>query len=241
MTDPAELDRMSLDGPDEWGNSPLSVALVAERFEEASRLLSAGVGRERFDALGQGLWHFAAGYRKKAYLELALSWPSDPDLARKDGECPLHIAATTGNEDAVRALLGVGARPCVRDSRGDLPLAVAVARGDGLLVRLLAESMPPEGCGGADGNTEMHYGAASGNAAYLAYLVARGNFADVANPRGETPLMMAVLYERAQAVKYLLSRGANPDRKNAKGISARDMARMRRSAAINRMLAEALR
>jgi ankyrin repeat protein len=240
MIDPTQLDRISLDGPDEWGNSPLSMALVAERFEDASRLLSEGASRARFDSLGQGLWHFAAGYRKKAYLELALSWPSNPDLARKDGACPLHVAATTGNEAALRALLGVGASPCVRDARGDLPLAVAVARGEGALVRLLAEAMPPEGCC-ADGNTEMHYAAASGNAAYLSYLIARGNSVEVANSRGETPLMIAVLYERAQAVTLLLSRGANPDRKNAKGISAREMARVRRSAAINRMLAEALR
>ncbi|HNY21232.1 MAG TPA: ankyrin repeat domain-containing protein [Treponemataceae bacterium] len=240
MIDPTELDRVSLDGPDEWGNSPLSMALVAERFDEAARLLAAGASRDRFDALGQGLWHFAAGYRKKAYLDLSLSWPSDPNLARKDGACPLHVAASTGNEAAVRALLGIGANPCVRDARGDLPLAVAVARGEGVLVRLLAEAMPPEGCCG-DGNTEMHYAAASGNAAYLAYLVARGISVDVANSRGETPLMIAVLYERAQSVKYLLSRGANPDRKNAKGISVREIARARRSAAINRMLAEALR
>ena len=142
MIDPTELDRVSLDGPDEWGNSPLSMALVAERFDEAARLLASGASRDRFDALGQGLWHFAA---------------------------------------------------------------------------------------------------ASGNTAYLAYLVARGISVDVANSRGETPLMIAVLYERAQSVKYLLSRGANPDRKNAKGISVREIARARRSAAINRMLAEALR
>jgi ankyrin repeat protein len=238
---PRDFDDGPFDRPDDYGNSPLSLALCAGRLDAARDLLQSAAPRERIDSLGQSLWHFAAGYRQRAYLELALAFPSNPDLSRDDGMFPLHIAAMTGNAPAVSALLSVGAHANLRMPDGEIPLAVAARFSHAAIAQRLSETLPPKSCAGADGNTELHYGAASGNAPYIRYLVGRGMQPDVANPRGETPLFVAVLYEREDAVRLLLSAGANPDRRNAKGISIRDVARSRHSAIIRKLVAEYVR
>jgi ankyrin repeat protein len=241
MIHPRDYDNGPFDRPDDYGNSPLSLALTAGRLDAARVLLESSAPRERIDSLGQGLWHFAAGYRKRGYLELALAFPSDPDLARGDGMRPLHIAAMTNNLPAVNALLSAGAHANLRMATGELPLSIALRFAHAEIARILADSAPPESCGMADGTTELHYGAASGNVAYIRYLLARGANPDIANLRGETPLLVAVLYEREEAVRLLLLKGANPDHRTAKGLSIRDIARTRHSVIIRKILAEFVR
>lgn len=50
---------------------------------------------------------------------------------------------------------------------------------------------------------------------------------DVANASGETPLMFAVHSRNADMMRVLLQAGADPDRKDNSGRSARDYARLR--------------
>ena len=57
-------------------------------------------------------------------------------------------------------------------------------------------------------------------------LADRGADLNAASPNNTTPLMMAAQYGSEDSVRLLLDRGADPGRRNMKGLGAADFAKL---------------
>ncbi|XP_028752075.1 ankyrin repeat-containing protein NPR4-like [Neltuma alba] len=145
------------------------------------------------------------------------------DLAtRQDsaGRTALHLASAEDNLEAVQTLLDFNDEPClVANREGRLPLHYAAMRGRPQVVEALVIAQPDSlGCLDPQGNSVFHLCVTYNHSKTLQSLVkldyATAN-ATVGAPRvpiltspdrtGNTILHLAIMYERDEAVRYLLS------------------------------------
>lgn len=109
----------------------------------------------------------------------------------------------------------------VRSARNESPLMLAALRGQEALVQKLVAR-------GAEINkagwTPLHYAATGGQVRVIAFLLGAQAQVDAGAPNGTTPLMMAAMYGNDASVKLLLESGADPQIRNAQGLSALDFA-----------------
>lgn len=101
------------DSKDSAGLTPLSCAVIGGNEEILELLLSHGAGISHIDNAHQSALHWAVLHKRHKILEKLLKRCSG-DLAllnsrNKDGETPLSIAVSAGNEVAVKLLLDSGA------------------------------------------------------------------------------------------------------------------------------------
>jgi uncharacterized protein len=125
-------------------------------------------------------------------------------------------------------------------STGEGALHIVTKRRDtAWLSFLLAKGANPDQRDGG-GNTALMLSAQLGFAEGLALLIDRRAQVDLANSRGETPLIRAVQNRDIATVRTLLAAGANPAKADtASGLSARQYAeRDQRSAAIVKAMDE---
>lgn len=151
------------------------------------------------EALSQALCAACArGQAGAATLLLVRGGRGDARTAA--GDLPLAAAAGApgaGGLACVRALLGAGADPAARCSRGRTALmyaAVATATGDSLDALLAAPGgAGAAGAADADGRTALHFAAACGVEAAVAALVRAGAPVGARDGAGEAPLHAAVV------------------------------------------------
>jgi ankyrin repeat protein len=82
------------------------------------------------------------------------------------------------------------------------------------------------------GWSPLHYAATGPEPAVVKLLLDRGAAVDAESPNRSTPLMMAAQYGNEASVDLLLARGADPRRRNDRGLDAADFARLARRAAL---------
>ena len=108
-----------------------------------------------------------------------------------------------------------------RNASDESPLMLVALRGHVDLVKKLIDR-------GADVNktgwTPLHYAATNGHLEIMNLLLEHHAYIDAESPNATTPLMMAAHYGSADAVRLLLSAGADPALKNQLGMSAIDFA-----------------
>ena len=111
-----------------------------------------------------------------------------------------------------------------RDSDGNTPLIITIARQDEWAAFLINKNADPN-LPGKGGDTPLIAAARVGYLDAINWLLEAGAKVDNPNRMGETPLIVAVQQRQAPAVKRLLAAGANPDKTDsAAGFSARDYA-----------------
>jgi ankyrin repeat protein len=130
-------------------------------------------------------------------------------------------AANAGDALAVKGFASAGINLNAKDENGDTALTAAAARGDVKIVNALLQ-------GGADVN-------AQGSSKWTALLLALENERDEVatvligqprldlkseTPNGMTALMLAVWHKRADFVKQILQRGADPNHQDKDGDAA---------------------
>lgn len=91
------------------------------------------------------------------------------------------------------------------------------------------------------GWSPLHYAATGPEPAVVTLLLDRGAAIDAESPNRSTPLMMAAQYGNEANVDVLLARGADPRRKNDRGLDAADFARLAQREALAARLAQAAR
>jgi ankyrin repeat protein len=129
---------------DPYRITPLMQASRHGHVEVAQILLKAGADPNRRDHVDDTALHGAALARSPAVTALLLQAGADPNVVGKYLlMTPLHVAATYGNVDTVRALIAARAGLEARDHKGRTPLAVAAALDSAPVVGALLE-------GGAD-------------------------------------------------------------------------------------------
>lgn len=105
---------------------------------------------------------------------------------------------------------------------GDTGLHMVVARGDGLWVRFLLQRGADPNIRNKRGLTPLQLATALGFADGVDALIKGGANVNIADQTGETPLIAAVHARNTALVRMLLDKGADPDRNDNSGRSARD-------------------
>ncbi len=139
-----------------------------------------------------------SGATRRAPLEFFLTECSSHIYS---GDTALHVAALAFDVPTARSLVEAGAGIMARNRRGAEPLHAA-ARG---------------GPGSTGWNPEAQV-------AMIAYLLSVGADVESAATGGVTPLHRAVRNRCSAAVRALLAAGADPDRPNDNGSTARTLA-----------------
>ena len=130
----------------------------------------------------------------------------------------LHIASQYGSVEAIEMLLSYDSRPDLRDGEGNTPLACAAACGQIEAVNCLLKHGADPSLKGENGWSILHFAAQSGNVIIIETMLSKGLDID---SRGETlgltPLMVSIIFEKLEAAKYLLEKGADESLKSTPG------------------------
>lgn len=146
----------------------------------------------------------------------------DANESDRNGRTALHIAAASGFENCVVLLLDYGADPNSRDSKGSVPLWEALTKGHIAVIELLLNNNATLKSG--DGGLYACTAVEQNDLNLLKEIVRCGG--DVTKPKsnGTTALHTAVCEENIDIVKYLLSKGADPDTEDMDGWTPRALA-----------------
>lgn len=107
------------------------------------------------------------------------------------GYSALHEAASSGDMDAVRRLLSLGADVNARDDGGTTPLHLACRHGRIEIVRLLLEHGADPNAASGSGATPLHEAALAGDASLVRLLLDHGAKAGARDLRGRTAAIVA--------------------------------------------------
>lgn len=127
-----------------------------------------------------------------------------------DGNTPLHIAISHGNERIVLTLLSAGASGFIENYAGVSPIVQAADQQPQLL-RSVVMRYGDETFRDDEGNTIVHVMAEAGIDEMLRLLLDEGFEPNVTNDRGETPLHTAVTNGYHSTIESLLLAGARVD------------------------------
>ena len=141
--------------PDNWGRTPLIVALQQAKTDAAELLISQGAGISLTDAWGRTPLLVATQLKNTAAIQSLLTRGADVNLANKNDITPLIAAAQTGNHEAMSLLLGAGATLDRTDNLGWTALMWAASRNDGRAVKMLLDKGADASRTGRDGSTAL--------------------------------------------------------------------------------------
>ncbi|AQK96969.1 Potassium channel AKT1 [Zea mays] len=146
----------------------------------------------------------------------------DPNESDNNGHTALHIAASKGDEQCVKLLLEHGADPNARDSEGKVPLWEALCEKQNPVVELLVQS----GAGLSSGDVALYACVAveENDPELLENIIRYGGNVNSSMKDGTTPLHRAVCDGNVQMVELLLEHGADIDKQDNNGWSARALA-----------------
>ncbi|MES2177060.1 MAG: ankyrin repeat domain-containing protein [Gemmatimonadota bacterium] len=133
------------------------------------------------------------------------------NVAQGDGMTALHWAADRGDSAMTELLIKAKADVKARTRIGQYtPLLIASRVGSAPVVRALLSAGSDVNALSESGATSLHLAAAAGNSVIINALVDRGADVNAREPMwGQTPLIFAAGYDRVDAIKTLLKRGAN--------------------------------
>jgi ankyrin repeat protein len=173
---------------DSDARTPLTIATVMNHTEVIEVLLKNGADPNITND-GIAPLHDAAGGGHIEATELLLTNRADPNVTNNDNSTPLHEAALGGHIEIIEALIKHGANPHLIDSNGLTPLTAAASNDHAEAIEVLLKN------GAKPTNAEI----------------------DKIMENGDMLLKRAVETGCSHTVKFLLDRGANPNRVDADG------------------------
>jgi hypothetical protein len=161
-----------LNSPDNWGRTPLIVALQQGKAPVVEMLIDRGASVAATDAWGRTPLLVATQLKNTAAIRLLLEKKSDVNAANRNDITPLISAAQTGNREAAAMLLRAGAAPDRADNLGWTALMWAAYRKDAAIVKLLLDDGADAARVGRDKSTALEIARNRGADAALIALLA---------------------------------------------------------------------
>jgi ankyrin repeat protein len=145
-----------------------------------------------------------------------------PGASQTPGETALDLAVDRQSEPLVKLLLDYKANPNLTSPYGWTPLMSACQRGSLPIVKLLLKRGAKPNLRNVHGDTAIIFAANTDRVEMVRALLDAG--ADINGGTGQTALQIAVQSGAEKSVRYLLSKGANPNFKRPGYRSAMEMA-----------------
>jgi len=202
-----------------YGRTPIMFSASHKDLRIFEMLVERGANPFDKDYEGSTLLHYAAANRNIPLIN-RLSLPIN--ITNEKGETPLHFAAWTGDKEVVDLLLEKGAQH-IPTTQGLYPLDYAHLSEQMDLVKHLLEKGAPFS---TQGYTILHHAAALGRKDIVDLLLPKMDI-NVEDPDLLTPLHYAVWNEQIDLARYLLERGADPEKKDIWGQTPRDYAKQK--------------
>ncbi|KAK4904259.1 Transient receptor putative cation channel subfamily A member 1 [Elasticomyces elasticus] len=195
------------DVADDMGYTPLHCAIV---LPSPRARLTADFVKQHFrdisttDRLGMVPLHWAC--RRGDCASVVLLLESGASLRHRDlsGSLPLHQACRSGDAATVIALLDAGADADVVDGNGCTPLFL-LRRANAHLVSLLVTHGAKVNHQNPEGQTALHFAAHWNNRNLVEQLLQAGADPSIGGGYAQTPMLMAVMYNSADALRVLLA------------------------------------
>ena len=150
-------------------------------------------------------------------VKLLLSAGAAVNQAAKEGDAPLHCAASKGDADCVKQLLSANAAINQAGFQGGTALGVAVLHGQANCVKQLLGAGAAVDKATERGSTPLHFAAQEGQVECVKLLLGAGGTVDQADNEGGTPLHWAAKLGQVECVKLLLVAGAAVDQADNEG------------------------
>jgi ankyrin repeat protein len=198
-------------------------ASVAGHRDVVEALLARGVHINAKGEKGVNALLLAAQEGRIEVVQLLLDNGADPSIKEADGTTPLMAAAYHGHHEIVRLLLGKGANVNARKNDGGHALDAANAGGHAEVRAVLIKAGAIEDSVDANMVRQLVMAVVKYSSEELKSLVARANpkeinaAVSIQNMQDASPLHLAVVAGRADAVELLLAAGAHIDSQDAKG------------------------
>ncbi|XP_069682136.1 uncharacterized protein [Periplaneta americana] len=151
----------------------------------------------------------AAGTKAPRLLKLLLKFGHSVDITDRDGNNPLHYAATVGLPSMAVALINEGVVINARNKFMETPLFVSMANGHVNFSLILVNSGANFEVKCGPPGTILHVAALTKNTVITKMLIECGARIDPRNDDHETPLMKAVQRGNIEIVQMLLKGGAD--------------------------------
>ncbi len=221
----------SISTRDRTGGTALTHAARSGRVDMVRLLVASGADLNQRDIGGATPLSIAIETSHGPAARALIDAGADVALAGHAGVTPLIAAAYNGNLGVLDALLGHKADPATTDGTGKPAVLYAAARGFSSIVMRLLDAGIDVNTVYANGLTVLSWAAGHAEdvptaegATLVTRLLDRGARPDVADDRGQTPLMIASAMDHADVVDILLAHGADRMARDAKGKTAADLA-----------------
>ena len=160
-----------------------------------------------------------------------------PVKVTEQGETPLHVAARTGDVEAIRALLRNGVDLNARRDDGRSPLSGALWSGHTEIARMLLSVGTDPNAGDDVGEAPLHIAAKMGDEEATRALLRHGADPNAKEGDGQSPLHHATY--SPEVARLLLSAGADPNARQLGDVSPLHVAAQAGKTQIVSMLLEA--
>ncbi len=208
-------------------------AVFAGRDKEVKQWLDAGadanaVVGDRFTLENKHSLLYLAAYKGfDKVVELLLAKKADVDAAAIDGSTPLHAASQQNHPKVVALLLAAAANFNKQDNDGEIPLYIASGIGSDEIVAQLLARQAQVNTPRRTGVTPLFIACQGGYLSVVKSLLVAGADLQIARTADHmTALHVAAHAGHAHVALMLVIHGADPDKKNRNGESARDYARV---------------
>jgi ankyrin repeat protein len=221
------------------GETPLMHALGHPNWHIVELLIQRGANVTARTEEGYTVLHAVAEspFCRAATVRLLLDHGADPTAKMADGTTPLHILPVAGTSvnvaDVAELLIAHHAQVMARNKVGDTPLHRAASGSSEELIAVLLAHGAEVNAKGENDSTPLHHAVFLPGIKVLLAHRARVNAVD---KRGVTPLMEQAQYNDAQAIKTLITAGANVKLKDRNGKTAYDYAKLGNNARVYSLL-----
>jgi len=209
----------SINQPEKDGNTPLILASLFGNEKTVRLLLERGADFHIKNYHGWSAIHSAMLFPHLNIVKVLVEHGLPLDDATHDkGITALHIAAESGNEEAVNYLLEQGADKNKASHTGKTALMLAAANDRLGMVRILVQHGVDLEATDEKGDTALMHATNNGLLEVVKYLVEEaGAQLSVRNSKEATPAIYAASNEHLEVLNYLLSQGADVEGQDCEG------------------------
>ncbi len=215
------------------GEAPLFLAIENKDLHLLQRIIKKGGDVNR---LTNGVTPLAQATQENDYkiVSYLIKNGAQVNQPNEDGEIPLYIAITKGNDVIAGILINKSAEPFEdvnwRNRIGDPIITEAAKMGNPQIIKMLLNAGANVDDLDYEENTPLHIAAAYGNAKAVSVLLQFNAKIDQTNIRGCTPLIMAAQSHQTETYEFLKRNGATTDVLDYLGYTADDYFTMKDTA-----------